>query len=141
VLRTCTPYAERNGCTTHHSYPGQSTDYIKILPIDNHSSSTRITRDKLTLCLHFYLKRIFCTSQRDFITHPTIINSHIYFKSLSYTNYHIFYYLFSPLSCPHPTSHQLKGRGERLSRRRERCIGFEVLSAKRTLTMAFLVNR
>jgi hypothetical protein len=34
------------------SHSSQSTDYPRVLPIDNHSSSTRTTRDKSTLCSH-----------------------------------------------------------------------------------------
>lgn len=78
----------------------------------------------------FLPKKIFYSSERDFLTHLTIINSHIYSKSKSLPciNYHIFCYLFSPLflSCLHPTASQPKGRGERLSCRRERCIGLDV---------------
>jgi hypothetical protein len=50
VLLTCTPQVDRHGCTSIISHSGQSTDYPRVLPIDNHSSSTRTTRDKSTLC-------------------------------------------------------------------------------------------
>jgi hypothetical protein len=50
MLHTCTPQANRHGCTIIISHSGQSTNYPRLLPIDNHSSSTRTTRDKSTLC-------------------------------------------------------------------------------------------
>jgi hypothetical protein len=52
VVHTCTPQANRHVCTSIISYFGQSTDYPRVLPIDNHSSSTQTTRDKSTLCSH-----------------------------------------------------------------------------------------
>jgi hypothetical protein len=55
VLHTCTPQVDRHGCTSIISHSSQSTDYPRVLPVDNHSSSTRTTRDKSTLCSQFAL--------------------------------------------------------------------------------------
>jgi hypothetical protein len=52
VLHICTPQADRYGCTSIISHSGQFTDYLSVLPVDNHSSSTQITRDKSSLCSH-----------------------------------------------------------------------------------------
>jgi hypothetical protein len=46
VLHTYTPQANRHGCTYIISHFGQSTNYPIVLLVDNHSSSTRTTRDK-----------------------------------------------------------------------------------------------
>jgi hypothetical protein len=50
VLYTCTPQADRYGCTYKISRPDQSTTRPKTLSVDNHTSSTQITMDKSTLC-------------------------------------------------------------------------------------------
>ena len=51
--RPCAPHLhttnDRHGCTYIISHSSHSTYYPKVLPIDNHSSSTRTTRDKSTL--------------------------------------------------------------------------------------------
>jgi hypothetical protein len=50
VLHTCTPQVDQHGCTSIIWHSGQSTYYPRVLPINNHSSSTLTTRDKSTLC-------------------------------------------------------------------------------------------
>jgi hypothetical protein len=50
MLHTCTPPVERHGCTYIISHLVQSTDYLIVLPVDNHSSSTQTLRDKSTSC-------------------------------------------------------------------------------------------
>jgi hypothetical protein len=54
VLHTCTPQADRHGCTSIISHSSQSTVYLRVLPVDDHSSLTRTTRDKSTLCLQLH---------------------------------------------------------------------------------------
>jgi hypothetical protein len=49
-------HVDQHGCTSVISHSGQSTDYPRVLPVDNHSSSTRTTRDKSTLCSHQGIK-------------------------------------------------------------------------------------
>jgi hypothetical protein len=52
MLHTCTPQADRHGCTNIISHLGQSTTRPETLPVDNYSSSTQTPRDKSTMCSH-----------------------------------------------------------------------------------------
>jgi hypothetical protein len=69
VLHSCTPQVGRHGCTSIISHSGQSTDYSRVLSIDNHSSSTRTTRDKSTLCSYLWLTH---TYDVEVITHTNM---------------------------------------------------------------------